>query len=115
LNILADILVDTRNMFGVFVQYVVEEMNILTTVFLGDFGAKVCWPNSVLATKPIQNFFRSPEMGDGIEFIVQASTPVEKIAAFKEKIGVYVFNLLPLQFCPVRDRSISQRKLVTEA
>lgn len=70
-------------------KLVVEEMNILTTVFLGDFNAKVWYPNSVLATKPIQNFYRSPEMGDGIEFIVQANTPVEKIAAFKERIGKY--------------------------
>ncbi|CAM6090929.1 unnamed protein product [Calypogeia fissa] len=71
-------------------QLVVEEMNILTTVFLGDFNVKIWYPNSVLATKPIQNFYRSPEMGDGIDFIVQANTPVEKIAAFKERIGKYI-------------------------
>ncbi len=69
------------------VQYVVEEMNILTTVFLGEANAKVWIPNSVLANKLIQNFYRSPEMGDGFEFVVHASTPAEKIATLKENIG----------------------------
>lgn len=69
---------------------VVEEMNILTTVFIGDFGAKLWYPNSVLATKPIQNFYRSPDMGDSFEFIVHSSTPAEKIAQLKDRIGKYI-------------------------
>nr|GFC58383.1 mechanosensitive ion channel protein 6-like [Tanacetum cinerariifolium] len=44
------------------VQMVVEEMNILTTVFL------------------------SPDMGDAIDFCIHVSTPVEKVALMKERI-----------------------------
>ncbi len=62
-------------------------MNILTTVFLGDADVKIWYPNSVLATKPIQNFYRSPDMGDNFDFSVAASTPAEKIAQLKERIG----------------------------
>lgn len=72
-------------------QYVVEEMNILTTVFLGDFNAKVWYPNSVLATKPITNYYRSPEMGDVFEFFIDATTTADKIGRLKEAIGRWVF------------------------
>ncbi|CAM6025504.1 unnamed protein product [Sphagnum balticum] len=71
-------------------QMVVEEMNILSTIFIGDANVKVWYPNSVLATKPIQNFYRSPEMGDNFDFVVDASTPAEKIALLKERIGKYI-------------------------
>ncbi|XP_041014471.1 mechanosensitive ion channel protein 8-like [Juglans microcarpa x Juglans regia] len=72
------------------VQMVVEKMNILTTVFLRYDNAKVFYPNSVLCTKPINNFYRSPEMGDAIEFYVHISTPAEKIATIKHRIISYV-------------------------
>ena len=65
---------------------VVEEMNILTTVFLRYDNLKIMYPNSFLATKAIGNFYRSPDMGDSVEFCVHISTPAEKIAAMKEKI-----------------------------
>jgi len=68
-------------------QYVVEEMNILTTVFLGDFNAKVWYPNAVLATKPITNYYRSPDMGDMFKFFIAATTTAEKIGRLKESIG----------------------------
>lgn len=64
----------------------VEEMNILTTVFLRFDNEKIFYPNSVLAVKPISNFYRSPDMGDSFEFSVDYRTPVEKIGALKEKI-----------------------------
>ncbi|CAN1845411.1 Mechanosensitive ion channel protein 5 [Linum perenne] len=51
------------------VQLVVEEMNILTTVFLRFDNQKIMIPNSVLATKAIGNYYRSPDMGDGVEYI----------------------------------------------
>ena len=69
-------------------------MNILTTVFLGDANAKVWFPNSVLATKPISNFYRSPDMGDCFDFIVSASTTAEKIGLLKGRIEKYVFSFL---------------------
>jgi small-conductance mechanosensitive channel len=64
----------------------VEEMNILTTVFLKLDNEKVYYPNSVLATKPISNYYRSPDMGDSVEFSIDFMTPVERIGMLKEKI-----------------------------
>ncbi|KAM3695722.1 hypothetical protein ACJW31_07G154700 [Castanea mollissima] len=72
------------------VQMVVEEMNILTTVFLRYDNTKLIYPNSVLATKPINNFYRSPDMGDAIEFCVHIATPADKIAAMRQRIISYV-------------------------
>ncbi|KAL0338907.1 UNVERIFIED_CONTAM: Mechanosensitive ion channel protein 10 [Sesamum angustifolium] len=59
------------------VQMVVDEMNILSTIFLKADNEKVCYPNAILATKPISNFNRSPEMGDAVEFAVDFNTSVE--------------------------------------
>ncbi|KAK7354613.1 hypothetical protein VNO80_20078 [Phaseolus coccineus] len=72
------------------VQMVVEEMNILTTVFLRYDNEKNSYPNSVLATKPISNFNRSPEMSDSVEFAVDVSTSIESIGALKGKLKVYL-------------------------
>ncbi|KAH9612440.1 hypothetical protein KSS87_022672 [Heliosperma pusillum] len=72
------------------VQMVVEEMNILTTVFLRFDNQKIIYPNSVLATKPIGNYYRSPDMGDAIDFCVHISTPVEKLSKMKESITSYI-------------------------
>lgn len=65
---------------------IVEEMNILTTVFLRYDNQKIIYPNSTLATKSIGNYYRSPDMGDGVEFCIHISTPAEKIALMKQKI-----------------------------
>ncbi|KAI3837479.1 hypothetical protein MKX03_034340, partial [Papaver bracteatum] len=65
---------------------VVEEMNILTTVFLRFDNQKIIYPNSVLATKPISNLYRSPDMGDAIDFCIHVSTPVEKISTMKHRL-----------------------------
>ncbi|KAL2323973.1 hypothetical protein Fmac_023031 [Flemingia macrophylla] len=72
------------------VQMVVEEMNILTTIFLRYDNLKAIIPNSVLATKPIYNFYRSPDMGDAIEFYIHISTPFEKITAMKHRIQSFM-------------------------
>ncbi|KAK4481376.1 hypothetical protein RD792_012263 [Penstemon davidsonii] len=74
------------------VQMVVEEMNILTTVLLKFDNHKIYYPNSVLSTKPIHNFYRSPDMGDAIDFCIHISTSVEKIAVMKQRITSYVDN-----------------------
>ncbi|XVE70850.1 hypothetical protein DITRI_Ditri10aG0103700 [Diplodiscus trichospermus] len=68
------------------VQMLVEEMNILTTVFLKLDNEKVYYPNSVLATKPISNYYRSPDMGDTIEFTIDFMTPAKIIGRLKEEI-----------------------------
>ena len=65
---------------------IVEEMNILTTVFLRFDNEKIYYPNTVLATKPISNFYRSPDMGDSTEFSIDFRTPVKKIGDLKDKI-----------------------------
>ncbi|GLT71940.1 hypothetical protein SLA2020_439220 [Shorea laevis] len=72
------------------VTMMVEEMNILTTVFLKLNFEKVYYPNSVLATKPISNYYRSPDMGDSVEFSIDFMTPVEKIGMLKDKIKKYL-------------------------
>ncbi|KAG4907395.1 hypothetical protein JHK86_055879 [Glycine max] len=74
------------------VQMVVEEMNILTTIFLRYDNQKVIIPNNVLATKAIYNYYRSPDMGDAIEFCLHISTPVEKISLIKHRIQSYIDN-----------------------
>ncbi|KAJ1439896.1 Mechanosensitive ion channel MscS [Sesbania bispinosa] len=74
------------------VQMVVEEMNILTTVFLRYDNEKIFYPNSVLATKPISNFYRSPEMSDSVEFAVDVSTSIESIGALKARLKTYLEN-----------------------
>ncbi|XP_015571684.2 mechanosensitive ion channel protein 10 [Ricinus communis] len=72
------------------VQMVVEEMNILTTIFLRYDNEKIFYPNSILATKPISNFYRSPEMSDAVEFAVDVSTSIETIGLLKAKIKAYL-------------------------
>lgn len=72
------------------VQMVVEEMNILTTIFLRYDNQKISYPNSVLCTMPIANYHRSPDMGDAIDFCIHVSTPTEKIAKMKERITCFV-------------------------
>jgi len=79
-------------MFAYQFQMVVEEMNILTTIFLKFDNHKVIIPNSVLATKAIYNFYRSPDMSDIIEFFVHVCTPVEKISLIKQRISRYVLR-----------------------
>ncbi|KAI0528640.1 hypothetical protein KFK09_001182 [Dendrobium nobile] len=72
------------------VQMIVEEMNILSTVFLQLDNSKIYYPNSVLANKPIRNFYRSPNMGDTVEFSVDISTSMERIADLKARIKTYL-------------------------
>lgn len=67
-------------------QMIVEEMNILTTVFLRYDSEKIYYPNSILLTKPISNFRRSPEMGDAVDFSIDVSTSVEDVNALKKAI-----------------------------
>lgn len=66
-------------------------MNILTTVFLRFDNLKLVFPNSVLSATPIGNFYRSPDMGDAIDFLIHVATPVEKIALMKQRIVRYTW------------------------
>ncbi|KAJ9549204.1 hypothetical protein OSB04_021747 [Centaurea solstitialis] len=68
------------------VQMIVEEMNILTTVFLKWDNEKVYFPNSTLATRAISNHFRSPDMWDSIDFYIHIATPADKLVIIKQRI-----------------------------
>ncbi|ESQ41965.1 hypothetical protein EUTSA_v10015373mg [Eutrema salsugineum] len=72
------------------VLLLVEEIHLLTTVFLKIDNEKVFYPNAVLVSKPISNYYRSPDMGDFVEFSIAFSTPAAKIATLKEKIAEYL-------------------------
>ncbi|GLU10119.1 hypothetical protein SLE2022_269410 [Rubroshorea leprosula] len=73
------------------VQMVVEEMNLLTTVFERYDNEKIYYPNSVLATKPIANFYRSEKfIGDTVEFAVDVSTPAALIRNLQKEIESYM-------------------------
>ncbi|VFQ82996.1 unnamed protein product [Cuscuta campestris] len=72
------------------VEMVVEEMNILTTVFLRYDNLKVHFPNSTLAMRPIGNFYRSPDMGDSVDFLVHIATPMDKIKVMNQRIVNFV-------------------------
>ncbi|KAF3327983.1 mechanosensitive ion channel protein 6-like protein [Carex littledalei] len=74
------------------VQVIVEEMNIMSTVFLRYDNLKIYYPNSILATIPISNYYRSPDMGDSIDFAIHVATPLEKIAKMKERIIQFMEN-----------------------
>ncbi|KAG7994922.1 hypothetical protein I3843_01G083100 [Carya illinoinensis] len=72
------------------VQMIVEEMNILTTVFLRYDNEKIYYPNAVLLTKPISNFRRSPDMADCIDFSIDVYTPADDITALRKAIQSYI-------------------------
>ncbi|KAL3621413.1 hypothetical protein CASFOL_036325 [Castilleja foliolosa] len=72
------------------VQLIVEEMNIMTTVFLRFDNQKIIFPNVTLATRPISNYYRSPDMGDSVDFAVHIATPADKIATIKQRIISYI-------------------------
>lgn len=78
---------------------IVEEMNILTTVFLKYDNTKIVYPNSTLSTKPISNYYRSPDTQDAIEFSVHISTPADKVAAMKQRMIRYICKISLLLAC----------------
>ncbi|XP_022155706.1 mechanosensitive ion channel protein 10-like [Momordica charantia] len=72
------------------VHMFVEEMNILSTVFLRFDNEKIYYPNSVLLTKPISNFRRSPDMSDTVDFAIDVSTSFDSITALRKAIQIYI-------------------------
>ncbi|MCO5602261.1 hypothetical protein L7F22_056390 [Adiantum nelumboides] len=71
-------------------QVVVEEMNILSTVFMRNDGEKLWYPNSLLATKFIFNYHCTPDMGDSFLFSIDSCTPADKLSALKDRIAKYI-------------------------
>ncbi|KAI7740275.1 hypothetical protein M8C21_001365, partial [Ambrosia artemisiifolia] len=72
------------------VQMIVEEMNILTTVFLKWDNEKVYFPNSTLSTRAISNYYRSPDMWDSIDFFIHITTPADTLAVMKQRIIKFI-------------------------
>ncbi|KAL1531337.1 mechanosensitive ion channel protein 10-like isoform X2 [Salvia divinorum] len=90
------------------VQMVVDEMNILTTIFLKGNNEKLYYPNAILATKAISNYNRSPEMmGDAVEFAVDFSTSVESLASLRAKIKGYLESK-PQQWSPHHSMQVKE-------
>jgi small-conductance mechanosensitive channel len=58
------------NEYYILLETIVEEMNILTQVFLWYDDEEIYYPNSALATDSINNFYYSPNMNDAVELIV---------------------------------------------
>ncbi|KAK6939022.1 Mechanosensitive ion channel MscS [Dillenia turbinata] len=71
-------------------EMVVDEMNILSTVFRRADNQLVTYPNSMLSNKCITNFHRSGPINEVIEFCISVSTPMSKIIEMKSKIKSYV-------------------------
>ncbi|KAJ9168012.1 hypothetical protein P3X46_019591 [Hevea brasiliensis] len=84
------------------IQMIVEEMEILTTNFLKYDNEKIYYPNSVLATKPISNLYRSPPMSDSFEFAIDLHTSKEKIENLQASIREY-FEANPRRWSPASD------------
>lgn len=75
------------------VMMIVEEMDILKTSFLRYDNEMIYYPNSVLASKVISNFNRSPEkMGDNVTFDIDVSTPCEVIQALRDRIKEHILK-----------------------
>ncbi|XP_041997942.1 mechanosensitive ion channel protein 10-like isoform X1 [Salvia splendens] len=90
------------------VQMVVDEMNILTTIFLKGNNEKLYYPNAILATKAISNYNRSPEMmGDAVEFAVDFTTSVESLASLRAKIKGYLESK-PQQWSPHHSMQVKE-------
>ncbi|KAF5786222.1 putative mechanosensitive ion channel MscS, LSM domain superfamily [Helianthus annuus] len=72
------------------VQLIVEEMNIMNTIFLRGDNQKVYFPNNTLATRSIGNYYRSPDMVDTIDFLIHVGTPADKLSLIKQRILSYI-------------------------
>ncbi|CAI0375199.1 unnamed protein product, partial [Linum tenue] len=53
-------------------------------------GVQIYYPNSVLISKPISNFRRSPDMGDSVDFTIDVSTSIDDFNALKKAIQTYI-------------------------
>ncbi|TDL26257.1 hypothetical protein BD410DRAFT_784344 [Rickenella mellea] len=71
-------------------SYTVQEIRLLSTVFLNKRGCLVQAPNTVLNAQYIQNIRRSPQMSETFEFHVSYGTTFEQIEALRSKMLAYV-------------------------
>jgi len=67
-------------------QMIVEEINILYTVFLPFDNVKVSHPNWQLLSKPIGNYSKNPDMSERIEFSIDVSTGIGTIDQLRTRV-----------------------------
>ncbi|WCJ42758.1 Mechanosensitive ion channel family protein [Euphorbia peplus] len=72
------------------IEMIVDEERMLSTKFLKANGEKVYYPNAILFSKPISNLYRSPPMGDIVQFAIDLSTPIHILEQFQQRIGIYL-------------------------
>ena len=65
---------------------IVEEINILYTVFVPFNNAKVSHPNWQLSSKPISNDSKHPGMSEKIEFSIDVYTRIETIDQLRTRV-----------------------------
>lgn len=75
------------------VPLMVEEMKIMSTMFLNNSGEHITYPNFILINKPISNVHRSPDQWDAIECQILAHTSLEKLSILRSRINKYVVGL----------------------
>ena len=72
--------------------YTVKEIRLLSTIFLGGDNALVQAPNTVLNSKFLINFRRSPEMSEPFTFDVAYETSFEQIEALRGRMIAFLSN-----------------------
>lgn len=72
------------------IQMIVEEMNIMDTVFLRFDNKKIRYRNSELMAKPISNYSRNSDIGEKIEFSIDVSTTDKIVNDLKIHIKEYL-------------------------
>lgn len=67
---------------------IVEEMKILTTVFIRFDHEKIYYPNAQLLTKPISNQSRRTNMSEKIQFSIGVSTLEKDVDKLRKDVEV---------------------------
>ena len=67
-------------------QVEIKHMGILTTTVKKFDKQLVYYTNAALATLPISNYTRNPNMGDSLQFSIDLMTPEDKIQLLKDEI-----------------------------
>ena len=68
-------------------------LNSFIVLLLRPINEKIYYPNSILTQKTLINYYRSPDMGDSIDFQIHMKTPVEKLGILKERMQRYIESL----------------------
>lgn len=69
---------------------IVQNIEIFTTTLVKWDGVKVYWPNSILATKDIENIRRSACQSETIDISIGSSTSTDRLWELKKQLTEYV-------------------------